>query len=102
MTHTVANTETAMCLWEAMCAELEGGSLYNEASSLMEENGTPAARHVVMSWIEECEAEWSAACAAGTENAPYDWEHCPAFLARKLRERFPDTSDSSGSIALEA
>lgn len=93
MPYTDANLETGMCLWEAVIEALlgQGGpQLHTLAELLIEEQGTPAARHTVMAWIEECEAEWEASREAGTELIPYDWEHCPAFLARKLAERFPD------------
>lgn len=93
MPYIEKNVETAMCLWEALIEDLHGSRgprSQTLAEMLIEENGTTAARHTVMAWIEECEASWNAAREAGTEQEPYDWEHCPAFLSRKLRERFPD------------
>jgi hypothetical protein len=86
--YSEANMETAMCLWEAVQDLL--GSNDPLAQALIEEAGTPSARHVVIAWVEECKAAWEEARAAGTEQEPYDWEHCPAFLKRKLSERYPD------------
>jgi len=88
MTYTQANLETAMCLWEGVQDLLRQDDPL--ARALVEEDGTSSARHTVMAWIEECEAEWEAARKGGTELVPYDWEHCPAFLARKLADRFPE------------
>lgn len=90
MTFTPANLETAMCLWEALQEQLAGGELEQLARAFVEDAGTIAARHTVGSWIEECEAEWQSGRLAGIEDFPYDWEHCPRFVARKLREQFPD------------
>lgn len=86
MSLTVANAETAMCLWEAV----QDGLRANEplAVALIEEAGTVEARHTVIGWIAECEAEWEAARESDSEIVPYDWGHCPAFLQRKLEERF--------------
>jgi hypothetical protein len=90
--YTRANMETAMCLWEALQELLGGGPLEPLARALVDEDGTPPARHVVIGWVDECEAAWEADRAAQVETAPYDWEHCPAFLERKLRERYPDVA----------
>lgn len=90
MTFTEANMETAMCLWEAVQDGLRTETQDALCVALIEESGTAEARHTVISWVPECEAEWEAAREAGTEAVPYDWEHCPAFLARKLAERFAD------------
>ena len=94
MTYTVANLETAMCLWEALLEERENGKLAAHADAFIEDEGTSAARYYVGQWVEECEAEWEADREKGTENVPYDWEHCPRFVARKLRERFPHLAES--------
>lgn len=91
MPYTTANLETAMCLWEALLADLAKDD--PQAVALIERDGTPAARHTVISWVEECEAEWEADRAAHRENEPYDWEHCPLFLSRKLNDLFPDLAD---------
>ena len=90
---TVANMETGLCLWEALTDLLRGkrgGHLHTLAEMLTDEEGTPAARQAVIGWVDECESDWEASRQAATELVPYDWEHCPAFLARKLQERFPD------------
>jgi len=76
-----ANVETAMCLWEAA---LELRDDLPNLDARWEEIGTVALRHEIMALIEPCEVAWNAARAAGTEQIPFDWEHCPAFL----REHF--------------
>lgn len=86
---TEGNVETAMCLWEA-ALELRNRP-YNDPGHILVERfiepiGTAQARLEVINWVPECEAEWNAACVTGTELVPYDWEHCPAFLERKLAE----------------
>lgn len=95
-TYNEANLETAMCLWEAvldMRAALDHATLddprlptLKALDSEFEKYGTSAMRNHVASWVEECEAAWEADQAAGTELVPYDWEHCPAFVMRKLKE----------------
>lgn len=96
---TEANVETAMCLWEA-ALELRNyptagipakNYTPKERSSVLldnlwERDGTVTMRHTIISWVPECEAEWEADREKGTELVPYDWEHCPAFLERKLGE----------------
>lgn len=81
---TEANVETAMCLWEAL---LEIRDSDTAARAWFEAEGTVSMRHVVISWVPECEAKWEADEAAGTPLVPYDWEHCPDFVRRKLTER---------------
>lgn len=85
---TVANLETAMCLWEAVLDLRLTGDLRAEA--LIDEAGTSGARHTVLSWIDQCEDVWEQSRAEGIELIPYDWEHCPAFLSAKLDARYPD------------
>lgn len=81
---TEANVETAMCLWEALDAERNNPN--SLARQFTEALGAVEARHTVIGWVEECEAEWEADRKNGTEQEPYDWGHCPGFLARKLKE----------------
>lgn len=91
MAYTEANMETAMCLWEAVTELLlgkKGGEMQTLAERLIEEEGTPVARLTVIGWVLECEAEFTTAQDKGEAAEPYDWEHCPTFLERKLRERF--------------
>lgn len=93
MAYNEANMETAMCLWEAVQDLLNAENdviLHPLAVRLVEEDGACSARHTVIGWVEECEAEWEASRKASTEIEPYDWEHCPAFLARKLKHRFQE------------
>jgi hypothetical protein len=82
--YTPANVETAMCLWEAFLSAL--GDDDARAREFIDPIGAVEARHTIISWVAECEAAWEADRAAGTELVPYDWEHCPAFLERKLGE----------------
>lgn len=80
MTYSQANMETAMCLWEAAL------DLRDRLPTLHEEwerAGTVPIRHAIIALVPDCEAAWVAARAAGTEQEPYDWEHCPAFLISK-------------------
>lgn len=95
MTYTVANLETAMCLWEAMLEIRAGGELATHAEAFIVAEGTSAARYYVGQWVEECEKSWEADRAKGTEAVPYDWEHCPRFVARKLRECFPNLIEAT-------
>ena len=101
-TFTDENVETAMCLWEA-ARELRGDDRAINSTDTddravaaraldrwFEAEGTAAVRHGLISWVPECEAAWEAACEAGTELEPYDWEHCPDFLVRKLAGENPD------------
>lgn len=80
-TFTEANVETAMCLWEAY---VSGDGLDDETKATLEayreEHGTVILRHHIIALVEACEAQWEADRVAGTEQVPYDWEHCPAFL----------------------
>ena len=85
-TFTVANCETAMCLWEEFVELRLKGDPRVEA--MAQEAGTPSARHTVMGWIPECEAAWTEAEARDEQQEPYDWEHCVAFLHRKLDELY--------------
>lgn len=91
---TTANTETAMCLWEAA---LELRERLPELQRSWRANGTSAMRHAIMALVDECEASWEAARVAGTENEPYDWEHCPAFLI----ERFGPLAEPAGTYRPE-
>lgn len=74
---TTANLETAMCLWEAA---LDLRDRLPALSAEWEAHGTVALRHRLISLVPACEKAWEDARAAGTEQVPYDWEHCPAFL----------------------
>lgn len=79
--------EAALCLWEA-ALEARDAPL---GAALFEREGTAAARLVVMGWAEQCEADWQACYMAGEALEPFDWEHCPRWLAMRLAIAFPDT-----------
>ncbi len=85
-TFTEANMETVMCLWEAMQDLIHAKD--ETALRFIEQGGTADARSWVIMLTKECEAAWEAAREAGTELIPYDWGHCPDFLARQL-EAYP-------------
>jgi len=91
---TEANLETAMCLWEAALELRDQMPAMDEA---WEEAGTSAFRHRIIAMVPACEAAWEADRKAGTEQVPYDWEHCPAFL----RQQFADDSDLAEAAAGE-
>lgn len=85
MCNTTANLETAMCLWEAFLEPTDNIGIEALKRGLTDLNGTSAVRHMVISWVDECERAWEIDRDLGRENVPYDWGHCPAFLKEKLR-----------------
>lgn len=86
--YTSKETEAALCLWEAMQERLAEGCLM--ARALVERSGTPAARHDVIAWASQCSADWERSCELQVELMPFDWEHCPAWLAYRLAMEFPE------------
>lgn len=98
--YTEAHLETAMCLWEA-ALELRGRIDHKKETGLtdwsdaeanldrwLDEEGTSAVRHGIISWVDECEAAWERDRELGVEHEPYDWEHCPRFIQKKLEELY--------------
>lgn len=81
-TITIANVETAMCLWEAALELRDELPALDEA---WEKVGTAALRHTIIAMVPACEKAWEDARETETEHQPYDWEHCPHFL----RSQFP-------------
>lgn len=86
--YTFDQCEAALCLWEALLnADASGCAL---AKALLAREGYSSARHTVMSWADECELDWQRAREIDQALEPFDWEHCPAWLAFKLAGHFPD------------
>lgn len=88
MIYTQENLETAMALWEAVLAGLSDDVDEPRFRAFVDSNnGMSGARLVVAGWVAECEDDWAKALQMGTALEPFDWEHCPAFVERKLQER---------------
>jgi hypothetical protein len=85
--YSLETVETALCLWEA-ALEARDTPL---GRALFEREGTCAARSAVIGWAEQCDSDYAACYGAGQALEPFDWEHCPAWLAMRLAIEFPET-----------
>ncbi|WP_109798666.1 hypothetical protein [Novosphingobium meiothermophilum] len=92
---TWQTVETAMCLWEAyLTADVHlVGEPKARLDVLREKEGTAALRSTIADLAPACDAAWDAAEKAGTQHEPFDWEHCPRWLAQWALDNLEPTEE---------